>query len=101
MQFCPKDGGLMVPAKKGNKEILKCNKCGYEMPMDKKARKAYEIKENKGKSGKVLTTSIVSENEGRRREDDEWQQEREEYYKEVGLELLREELEGTEEHEEE
>lgn len=49
----------------------------------------------------MLTTSIVSEKEGRRREDDEWEQEREEYYKEIGLDLLRDELEGSEEHEEE
>ncbi|ABP96095.1 MULTISPECIES: RPA12/RPB9/RPC11 RNA polymerase family protein [Metallosphaera] len=101
MKFCPKDGGIMLPAKKGDKEILRCKKCGYEEPLDKKTRKAYQIKEDKSKSGKVLTTSIVSEKEGRRREDDEWEQEREEYYKEIGLDLLRDELEGSEEHEEE
>ncbi|AWR99761.1 RPA12/RPB9/RPC11 RNA polymerase family protein [Metallosphaera hakonensis] len=101
MRFCPKDGGIMLPTKKDDKEVLRCKKCGYEEPLDRKAKKAYQIKENKTKSGKVLTTSVVSEREGRKREDDEWEQEREEYYKEVGLDLLRDELEGSEESDEE
>lgn len=99
MQFCPKCGGLMVPAKKDDKDILKCKKCGYEKEMDKKDKKAYEIKAS-AKTNKVLTTSIVSEKEGRRRDEDELEQEREEYYKEIGLELLRDEFEGSEENEE-
>ncbi|MEM0188413.1 MAG: RPA12/RPB9/RPC11 RNA polymerase family protein [Saccharolobus sp.] len=99
MKFCPKCGGLMVPAKKDGKEILKCNKCGYEMELSEKEKKEYSIKEKKDKSNKVLTTSIVSEKEGRNLSE-ELEHEREEYYKEVGLELLREEFEGSEEGEE-
>ncbi|AWR94782.1 RPA12/RPB9/RPC11 RNA polymerase family protein [Acidianus brierleyi] len=100
MQFCPKCGGMMIPVKKDGKEVLRCTKCGYEKEMDNKAKKAYEIKESKGKSNKVLTTSIVSDKSGRKRDEDEWEQEREEYYKEIGLELLRDELEGSEENDE-
>ncbi|WP_148692071.1 RPA12/RPB9/RPC11 RNA polymerase family protein [Acidianus manzaensis] len=99
MQFCPKCGGLMIPVKKDGKEILKCKKCGYEKEMDNKDKKAYEIKEA-SKNNKVLTTSIVSEKEGRKRDEDELEQEREEYYKEIGLELLRDEFEGSEENDE-
>ncbi|AWR97579.1 DNA-directed RNA polymerase subunit M [Acidianus sulfidivorans JP7] len=99
MQFCPKCGGLMMPVKKDGKEILKCKKCGFEKEMDTKDKKAYEIKEN-SKSNKVLTTSIVSEKEGRKRDEDELEQEREEYYKEIGLELLRDEFEETDENDE-
>lgn len=99
VQFCPKCGGLMIPSKKNGKDILKCKKCGYEKEMDNKDKKAYEIKES-SRSNKVLTTSLVSEKEGRKRAEDELAQEREEYYKEVGLDLLRDEFEGTEENEE-
>lgn len=89
----------MIPMKKDGKEVLKCKRCGYEKEMDSKDKKAYEIKET-SKSNKVLTTSIVSEKEGRKRAEDELEQEREEYYKEVGLDLLRDEFEGSEENEE-
>ena len=99
MQFCPKCGGVMVPVKKDGKEVLKCKKCGYEKEMSTKDKKAYEIKET-AKNNKVLTTSIVSEKEGRKRDENEWEQEREEYYKEIGLELLRDEFEGSEENDE-
>ncbi|MBW9141240.1 MAG: zf-TFIIB domain-containing protein [Candidatus Aramenus sulfurataquae] len=100
LQFCPKCGGVMVPVKKDGKDILRCTKCGFEKEMDKKDKKSYEVKEARSKSERVLTTSIVSEKSGRKRDEDEWEQEREEYYKEVGLELLRDELEGSEENEE-
>jgi len=58
------------------------------------------VTETKSKSEKVLTTSLVSDKSGRRREEEELEQEREEYYKEIGLDLLRDELEGNEENEE-
>ncbi|EZQ11038.1 DNA-directed RNA polymerase subunit M [Candidatus Acidianus copahuensis] len=99
MKFCPKCGGILMPTKKDGKTILKCRKCGYEEEMDNKAKKEYQIKEST-KNEKVLTTSIVSEKEGRKRDEEEWEQEREEYYKEIGLELLRDEFEGNEENDE-
>ncbi|AOL15858.1 DNA-directed RNA polymerase subunit M [Sulfolobus sp. A20] len=96
MKFCPKCGGLMIPTKKDGKEMLRCTKCGYEMLLSEKEKKEYSVKESRDKSNRVLTTSIVSDKEGRNLSE-ELQQEREEYYKEVGLELLREEFEGNEE----
>ncbi|QGA54645.1 DNA-directed RNA polymerase subunit M [Sulfolobus sp. E5-1-F] len=98
MKFCPKCGGLMIPSKKDGKEILKCSKCGYEMTLSEKEKKEYSVKESKDRSSKVLTTSIVSDKEGRNLSE-ELEHEREEYYKEIGLELLREEFEGNEEEE--
>ncbi len=86
----------MIPTKKDGKEMLRCTKCGYEMLLSEKEKKEYSVKESRDKSNRVLTTSIVSDKEGRNLSE-ELQQEREEYYKEVGLELLREEFEGNEE----
>lgn len=82
-----------MPTKKDGKEILRCTKCKYEMEVKKEEKSEYSVV-GKGKSEKVLTTSIVSENNSRDNKD-ELEQEREEYYREVGLELLRDELEGA------
>jgi len=101
MQFCPRCGGVLVPTKKDGKEILKCNKCGYEKELSEKAKKEYSVKEKADKSNKVLTTSLVSDKGERRLEEEQLEQEREEYYKEIGLELLREEFEESDESEEE
>jgi len=91
----------MIPTKKDGKEILKCTKCGYEMPLTEKEKKEYNVKEQKDKSTRVLTTSLVSEKGERKLEEEQLAQEREEYYREVGLELLNEELgEETESDEE-
>ncbi|BCU67341.1 hypothetical protein HS7_07780 [Sulfolobales archaeon HS-7] len=98
MKFCPKCGGFMVPYKKEDKEYLRCTKCKYEMQISNKDKRDYNISENKSKN-KILTTSLVSETNARENKD-ELEQEREEYYREVGLELLRDELEGDEETEE-
>ncbi|AAY80900.1 DNA-directed RNA polymerase subunit M [Sulfolobus acidocaldarius] len=99
MQFCPKCGGLMVPAKKDNKDILRCTKCKFEREMTDKEKKQYSVKENKGKTAKVLTTSLVSDKGEIKLSEDQLAHEREEYYKEVGLDLLREELEESQEEE--
>ena len=86
----------MIPAKKDSRDYLRCIKCKYEMEAKPSAKKEYTVKESKGKSERVLTTSIVSETSPRTNEE-QLEQEREEYYREVGLELLRDELEGGEE----
>ena len=91
----------MLPTKKDGKEILKCTKCGYEMQLTEKEKKEYNVKEQKDKNSRVLTTSLVSEKGERKLEEEQLEQEREEYYKEVGLELLREELEEESESDEE
>ncbi|MCY0859031.1 MAG: DNA-directed RNA polymerase subunit M [Sulfolobaceae archaeon] len=101
MKFCPKCGGLMVPNKKDDKWFLRCTKCGYEREMSEAEKKEYKVKEEKDKNNRVLTTSLVSDKSGRSRGEEELEQEREEYYKEIGLELLRDELEGSEENDEE
>ncbi len=80
-----------MPVKKDGKEILKCNKCGFEKEVSDKEKKEYSVKANADKKN-VKTTSLVSETSSRNLTDD-LEQEREEYYKEVGLELLREEFE--------
>ena len=91
----------MLPTKKDGKEILRCTKCGYEMPLTEKEKKEYNVKEQKDKSARVLTTSLVSEKGERKLEEEQLEQEREEYYKEVGLELLQEELGEESESDEE
>ncbi|WP_170166191.1 zf-TFIIB domain-containing protein [Sulfodiicoccus acidiphilus] len=100
MKFCPKCGGAMVPVKRDGKELLRCTKCKYEEEMKKESKKEYVVTETKNKSEKVLTTSLVSDKSGRKREEEELEQEREEYYREIGLDLLRDELEGNEENDE-
>jgi len=91
----------MIPTKKDGKVILKCTKCGYEMQLTEKEKKEYNVKEQKDKNSRVLTTSLVSDKGERKLEEEQLEQEREEYYKEVGLELLREELEEESESDEE
>lgn len=86
-----------MPIKKDGKEILKCNKCGFEKEVSDKEKKEYSVKANSEKKN-VKTTSLVSESSSRDLSDD-LEQEREEYYKEVGLELLREEFEEGEDDE--
>jgi len=101
MRFCPKCGGFLVPIKKDGKDYLKCNKCGYERAMKEEEKKEYTIKSSKSRSERVLTTSLVSDKSGRNPHEEELAQEREEYYKEIGLDLLKEEFESGEESEEE
>ncbi len=86
-----------MPTKKDGKEILKCNKCGFEKEVSDKEKKEYSVKATAEKKN-VKTTSLVSESSTRNLTDD-LEQEREEYYKEVGLELLREEFEEGEDDE--
>ena len=97
MQFCPKCGGIMMPVgRRDGKIVLKCMRCGYEMLVDsKEASRHYRIETRVPSEERVVTTSRVSEGGGRLRDQEEWEQEREEY-REVLLEQLQEELEGTE-----
>ncbi|MFN3804615.1 MAG: transcription factor S [Pyrobaculum sp.] len=30
MRFCPNDKSLLIPAKRGDRTVLRCPKCGYE-----------------------------------------------------------------------
>jgi len=38
MKFCPKDGSLLVPKKKGKTTVLHCNKCGKDYEMKEKLK---------------------------------------------------------------
>lgn len=90
MRFCPKCGGLMVPAKRGKESYLRCTKCGYEVKAS--GLSEYRVSENVSSEERIVTTSKVSEGAGRRlRSREEHLQELEEYY-EVALELLQEEF---------
>ncbi len=95
MRFCPKCGGIMLPSdKKGDKIILRCTRCGYTIEVDtSSSRSDFMLETRVPKEERIITTSRISEGKLRRRDIEEWEQEREEY-REVLLEQLQEELEG-------
>ena len=97
MQFCPKCGGVMMPVgRQDGKVVLRCMRCGHQMVVDaSQVRRHYTIGSRVPSEERVVTTSRVSEGRGMRRDQEEWEQEREEY-REVLLEQLQEELEGVE-----
>ncbi len=97
MRFCPKCGGLLMPSRRGDKTILKCSKCGFEIDTSSSSSGEYRLTLPTEASSRVMTTSIVSEGKVRSRSREEIEQEKEEYYKELFLELLREEEYGSEE----
>jgi len=79
LKFCPKCGGVMVPQKKPDgKIVLKCLRCGYEMPADEKALKSYRA-EAKSEQ-KVITTKVVSKAKKLKVSKEDLEQAREEYY---------------------
>ncbi len=90
VRFCPKCGGVMVPVKKGNKVVLKCTRCGYEMRVKKE--KDYIIKERVSEKERIKTTSLVSQPSKFGVSDEEKEQRLEDYY-EIALELMQEESE--------
>ncbi len=98
MRFCPRCGSLMVPAsREGDVIVLRCTRCGYEMRVKATELHGYTLAARSPEEERTITTSQVSE--ARRRPAktlEEWEQEREEY-REILLEQLQEELEGTEE----
>lgn len=94
-QFCPKCGSLLLPAKKEEgTAVLRCSKCGYEIAT---RPPTYRIETTTSVSSRVHTTSVISEGRTAARKKEEIEQEKEEYYREVFLELLHEEEYGGEE----
>ncbi len=94
-QFCPKCGNLLVPTKKGEgSAVLKCSKCGYEIS---KQPSSYKIETTTSTNTRIHTTSVISNGKTIARKKEEIEQEKEEYYKELFLELLHEEEYGGEE----
>ncbi len=56
MQFCPKDGSILIPKKEGNRTYLVCPKCGYKIEA-----KQYSLKEKiekKTEIGSGVATDI-------------------------------------------
>ncbi|NPA70478.1 MAG: DNA-directed RNA polymerase [Crenarchaeota archaeon] len=51
MRFCPRCRSMLVPVKKGDKQVLRCTRCGYEEEVTDKTRSGYvtrrEIAEEK------------------------------------------------------
>ncbi len=92
MKFCPKCSGLLLPVKKGDKTILKCQRCGYEEELKKADVNGYVDKKNIEKKGAVIvdryTTLGLGEEEKELRED---------YVKQLLENLSEAEREGEEE----
>ena len=78
MKFCPKCGAPMVPVKKDNTVVLKCTKCGYEMPAPPEILKKYRL-ESKTKE-KIVTTKVISKREESEVDKELLEQAKEEYY---------------------
>ena len=80
VKFCPKCGAPMVPFKKKDGTIvLKCTKCGYEMPAPPSVLKKYRMRDTGG-GEKVLTTKVVSKVETSEIDKEMLNQMKEEYY---------------------
>ncbi len=62
MRFCPKDGTLMVPVKKDGQTVLRCPKCGYEVRLTERDKKAYSVKTTVSEDKKrgVMTAAEAS-----------------------------------------
>ncbi len=88
----------MVPAgREGDYVILRCTRCGYVMKVKASELRDYTIASRSPAEERTITTSYVSEAKRRPAKTlEEWEQEREEY-REILLEQLQEELEGSEE----
>jgi len=95
VRFCPKCGGLMMPERSGSRNVLRCTKCGHVAEIA--GESGYRIGGPTTSVARIYTTSLVSEAKTRARSKEEIEQEKEEYYKELFLELLREEEYGEEE----
>ncbi|MCS7107368.1 MAG: transcription elongation factor [Acidilobaceae archaeon] len=77
MKFCPKCGSVMVPVKRENEVISKCNRCGYEEKMEGKE----EYKTTVKGSEKVITTKVISKKKGIEvKRDEELEQAKDSYY---------------------
>lgn len=80
--------------RKNGKIILRCTRCGYTMEVDASiAHQDFTLETRVPKEERIITTSRISRGRARRRDIEEWEQEREEY-REILLDQLQEELEG-------
>lgn len=79
MEFCPKCGSMLIPAKVGRSKRLACPRCGYKSKIKKRA--AYKISE-KGKEAKEIPV-IVEEKKKKKPAEREYELEPPEYYEEI------------------
>ncbi|HDI12800.1 MAG: transcription elongation factor [Hadesarchaea archaeon] len=79
MEFCPKCGTVLVPAKVGRSKRLTCPRCGYKGKVKKHA--SYKISEKGGEAREVAV--IVEKKKKRKRpQEPEFELEPPEYYEE-------------------
>jgi len=78
MEFCPKCGSILIPAKVGRSKRLACPRCGYKSKIKKRA--AYKISE-KGKAPKEVPV-IIEEKKKKKPIEREYELEPPEYYEE-------------------
>ncbi|ADV65537.1 DNA-directed RNA polymerase subunit M [Desulfurococcus mucosus] len=93
VKFCPRCGGPLVPVKKDDEVVLKCNRCGYEAKTDVK-KERYGVKYQVDASKRVVTAQATEAKEAKLSPE-----EREilrEYYEVLLEELEQEESESEE-----
>ncbi|MFB6489805.1 MAG: transcription factor S [Thermoproteus sp. AZ2] len=61
MRFCPRDGTLLMPVRRGASTVLRCPKCGYEEPVDEGSKAAYRSRATIDKKNDVLVASQALE----------------------------------------
>jgi DNA-directed RNA polymerase subunit M len=59
MKFCPNDRSLLLPARKGDKTVLRCPKCGYEEEVSQGVKNVYQSKTAVESKNPVI---VVAEN---------------------------------------
>ncbi len=80
MKFCPKCGGPMVPVKKDGEIVLKCQRCGYEMPAPKEIIEKYRAVHKTRKDDKVISTKVITKIEKSAVSQEDIEQAKEEFY---------------------
>jgi DNA-directed RNA polymerase subunit M len=44
VRFCPRDGALLIPQRRGDVILLRCPRCGYEVKSTERLREGYRQK---------------------------------------------------------
>ena len=79
MEFCPKCGTVLVPAKVGHSKRLTCPRCGYKGKIKKPS--VYKISE-KGKEAREITIIVDKKKKSKKPAGREYEAEPPEYYEE-------------------
>lgn len=80
MEFCPKCGTVLVPAKVGRSRRLTCPRCGYKGKVKKPT--AYKISE-KGKEARDVAVIVEKKKKEKKPAEREYEFEPPEYYEEL------------------